>query len=189
MSAVEKPDYHVLSSVDNIEIRQYAPMIIAAVEVQGERKEAIGNGFRLLADYIFGNNRVQGKVAMTAPVQQQASEKIAMTAPVQQQSLGNRWKVSFVMPAEYRLETLPKPNNEAVQLNQVPAKRLIAIRFSGTASETTMAKYETQLRKYIETHQIQVSSSPKYAFYNPPWTLPFLRRNEIMFEIKEGISN
>lgn len=185
MSDVEQPNYDVLSSVDNIEVRQYAPMIIAEVEIQGERKEAIGNGFRLLADYIFGNNMVQEKVAMTAPVQQQANEKIAMTAPVQQQSSGNRWKVSFVMPAEYHLEALPKPNNEAVKLNQVPAKRFISIRFSGSNSESTIAKYEKQLRKHIETNQLQTLSSPKYAFYNPPWTLPFLRRSEIMFEINE----
>jgi effector-binding domain-containing protein len=176
----------VLSSVDNIEIRQYAPMIIAEVEVQGKLKEAIGNGFRLLADYIFGNNTVEGEIAMTAPVQQQANEKIAMTAPVQQQSSSNLWKVSFVIPAEYRLETLPKPNNKSVKLNQLPAKRFIAIQFSGRNSGSTIAKYEKQLVQYIEKNQIQTLSSPKYAFYNPPWTLPFLRRNEVMLEINEG---
>ena len=186
MSDVEQPNYDVLSSVDNIEVRQYALMIIAEVEVQGERKEAIGNGFRLLADYIFGNNRVQRKVAMTTPVQQQANEKIAMTAPVQQQSSGDRWTVSFVMPTEYHLETLPKPNNEVVKLSQVPAKRFIAIRFSGRNSGSTIAKYEKQLVQHIEANQIQILGPPKYAFYNPPWTLPFLRRNEVMFEINDG---
>ncbi len=185
MSDVEQPDYEVLSSVNNIEVRQYDPMIIAEVEVQGKRKEAIGNGFRLLADYIFGNNSVQRKVAMTAPVQQQANEKIAMTAPVQQQSSGDQWTVSFVMPAEYHLETLPKPNNEVIKLSQVPAKRFIAIRFSGRNSESTIAKYEKQLVQHIEANQIQTLGPPKYAFYNPPWTLPFLRRNEVMFEINE----
>ena len=187
MSDVEQPNYEVLSSVDNIEIRQYAPMIIAEVDVQGKRKEAIGNGFRLLADYIFGNNTVEREIAMTAPVQQQANEKIAMTAPVhQQQSSSNLWKVSFVMPAEYRLETLPKPNNKSVKLNPLPAKRFIAIQFSGRNSGSTIAKYEKQLVQHIEKNQIQTLSSPKYAFYNPPWTLPFLRRNEVMFEINEG---
>ena len=93
MGNVEQPNYDVLSSpADNIEIRRYGPMIIAEVEVRGERKEAISDGFRLLADYIFGNNSVQGKVAMTAPVQQQTNEKIAMRAPVQQQPSGNRWR-------------------------------------------------------------------------------------------------
>ncbi len=186
MSDVEQPGYEVLSSADNIEIRQYAPMIIAEVDVEGERKEAIGRGFRLLADYIFGNNTVQGKIAMTAPVEQQANEKIAMTAPVQQQSSGNLWKVSFVMPAEYRLETLPKPNNEAVKLRQIPAKRFIALQFSGTNSGSTIAKYEQQLMEYIAANKIQTFGPPKYAFYNPPWTLPFLRRNEVMIEIDAG---
>ncbi|MCG8381771.1 MAG: heme-binding protein [Gammaproteobacteria bacterium] len=90
------------------------------------------------------------------------------------------------MPAEYRLETLPKPNNEAVNLNQLPAKRFIAIQFSGSNSGSTIAKYEKRLVQHIEANQIQTLGPPKYAFYNPPWTLPFLRRNEVMFEIDEG---
>lgn len=186
MSRVEQPDYQVLSSFDSIEIRQYPPIIIAAVEVQGERKESISSGFRLLADYIFGNNTAQQGIAMTAPVQQQPNQKIAMTAPVQQQASGNLWRVSFIMPSEYSLETLPKPNNKAVQLNQIPTKQFIAIRFSGTNADSTVAKYEKQLMQYVETNQIQTVGAPKYAFYNPPWTLPFLRRNEVMVEVSGG---
>lgn len=185
MYKVEQPDYDVLSSVDNIEIRQYTAMIIAEVDVEGKRKDAIGKGFRILADYIFGNNRVKENVPMTAPVQQQAHEKIAMTAPVQQRPWHHHWKISFIMPAQYRLDTLPTPNNQAIQLRQLPAKRVIAIRFSGTRSKSAINHYENQLRKHIETHQIPASNSPTYAFYNPPWTLPFLRRNEIMFDIHE----
>lgn len=121
MSDVERPDYEVISSAaQNIELRRYAPMIIAQVTVEGAREQAIGDGFRLLADYIFGNNTVSQEIAMTAPVQQQASEKIAMTAPVQQQAEGNAWTVSFVMPSDYTMETLPKPNNERVTLKQIP---------------------------------------------------------------------
>ena len=184
MSNVEQPNYDVLSSsTDDIEIRQYAPMVIAEVEVRGAREEAISDGFRLLADYIFGNNTTQQDIAMTAPVQQQANKKIAMTAPVQQQSSGDRWKVSFVMPAEYSLSTLPEPNNEQVKLKQIPAKDFIAIQFSGTNSKQNITKHERQLRQYIERNNIQTLGSPKYAFYNPPWTLPFMRRNEVMIEI------
>jgi effector-binding domain-containing protein len=183
MSKVDLPNYTVISSAEEIEIRQYAPMIIAEVEVQGDRKAAINSGFRLLADYIFGNNIIQKDIAMTAPVQQEANQKIAMTAPVQQQAHNNAWKVSFVMPAEYSMATLPKPNNPRVVLIQIPEKRVVAIRFSGFHSAKNIATHQKALQHYIDTHHINVVGTPKYAFYNPPWTLPFMRRNEVMLEI------
>ena len=184
VSAVEKPDYEVIASEENIEIRQYAPMIIARVEVTGKRADAISNGFRLLADYIFGNNTVQKDIEMTAPVQQQENKKIAMTAPVEQQSVGRSWQVSFIMPAEYSMESLPQPNNDRVRLQQVAAKKFVVIRFSGTNSDRNISKHEKQLLEYVGTNQIGTVGSPKYAFYNPPWTLPFLRRNEVMIELE-----
>jgi hypothetical protein len=109
MSNVEQPTYTVIQSFQDVEIRDYPPMIVAEVEVSGERKEAINVGFRQIADYIFGNNSPKRKIPMTAPVTQQAGEKIAMTAPVSQQLAGARWKVRFVMPQGYTLETLPAP--------------------------------------------------------------------------------
>jgi len=185
MSDVEQPDYEIIALEQNIEIRRYSPMIIAEVEVEGERKDAISNGFRMLADYIFGNNTVQQDIAMTAPVQQQANKKISMTAPVQQQSSGEAWKVSFVMPAEYSLEVLPKPNNEDIKLKEIPEKQFIAIQFSGTNSSNNIARHEALLMQHIEESKIKTVGSLKYAFYNPPWTLPFMRRNEIMIEIDD----
>jgi hypothetical protein len=185
MSNVEKPGYEVLASYQNIEIRHYPPMIISEVEVEGNREEAIGDGFRLLADYIFGNNTVQKDIAMTAPVQQQASQKIAMTAPVQQQSIGKKWVVSFVMPSEYSIDSLPIPNNDRVKLTEISAQKLIVIKFSGTSSDKNVAEHEKQLMDFVEANQIIATGSPKYAFYNPPWTLPFMRRNEVMIEINE----
>jgi effector-binding domain-containing protein len=184
MSNVEQPIYQVIRSERNFDIRQYAPMIIAEVEVQGKREEAVGSGFRMLADYIFGNNTVQQEIAMTATVQQQNSEKISMTAPVQQQSQNGAWKVSFVMPSKYLIDTLPKPNDETVALKEVPAKTYAVILFSGLNSNENILLHEEKLMQYVEINQITTVGSPKYAFYNPPWTLPFLRRNEIMFEIK-----
>jgi hypothetical protein len=185
MSDVKRPKYDVISSVDNLEIRQYESMIVAEVEVQGERDAAIRKGFRLLADYIFGNNTVQKDIEMTAPVQQQKNQKIAMTVPVQQQFFGDVWQISFVMPSEYSLATLPKPNNEAVKISQIPAKQFIATKFSGTSSNDNIAKHEKKLLQYIQKNKIPTRGSPKYAFYNPPWTLPFMRQNEIMMEIDE----
>ena len=185
MSDVEKPDYKVIQSEQNIEIRQYEPMIIAEVEVDGKREGAIGDGFRLIADYIFGNNTVKRDIAMTAPVQQQESQKIAMTAPVQQQSTGKSWRMSFVMPSKYSMDSLPVPNNNRVRLKEILTKKFVVIEFSGTNSNENVTEHENQLMNYIEENQIKINDSPKYAFYNPPWSLPFLRRNEVMIEINQ----
>ena len=187
MSNVEKPDYKVIQTERNIEIRQYEPMIIAAVEVDGKREDAIREGFRLIADYIFGNNTVQRDIAMTAPVQQQESQKIAMTAPVQQQSTGKSWQISFVMPSKYSMETLPEPKNDRVRLKEIMTKKFVVIKFSGTNSNENVTEHENQLMNYIESNQIKIIDSPKYAFYNAPWTLPFMRRNEVMIEINQHI--
>lgn len=184
MSNVETPNYNVVTSERNIEIRRYDPMIIATVQVDGQREEAIGSGFRLLADYIFGNNVVKQDIAMTAPVQQQKSVKIAMTAPVQQQQEGDAWQVSFVMPSEYSMDILPKPVNDRVTLKQVPAKQFVVITFSGTSCDKNVKKHEEKLMKYIQSNRLSVTGFPKYAFYNPPWTLPPMRRNEVMIAIQ-----
>ena len=185
MSNVEKPDYKVIQSEQNIEIRQYEPMIIAEVEVDGKREDAIRDGFRLLADYIFGNNTVQQVISMTAPVQQKENQNIAMTAPVQQQSTGKSWRMSFVMPSKYSMDSLPVPNNNRVRLKEILTKKFVVIEFSGTNSNENVTKHENQLMNYIEENQIKIIGSPKYAFYNAPWTLPFLRRNEVMIEINQ----
>tara|TARA_B100000686_G_scaffold245778_1_gene255051 strand:+ start:179 stop:802 length:624 start_codon:yes stop_codon:yes gene_type:complete len=182
MSNVEKPDYKVIQSKQNIEIRQYEPMIIAEVEVDGKREDAIRDGFRLIADYIFGNNTVEQNISMTAPVQQK--EKIAMTSPVQQQLAGKSWQISFVMPSEYSMESLPVPNNNRVRLKEILAKKFVVIEFSGSNSNENVIGHENQLMKYIKANQINIIGSPKYAFYNAPLTLPLLRRNEVMIEIK-----
>lgn len=184
MSDVETPDYEVVKSQGNIEIRRYDPMIIAEVQVSGEREAAIGDGFRLLADYIFGNNIAKQDIAMTAPVQQQESRKIAMTAPVQQQSAGDAWQISFVMPSAYSMDTLPEPVNERVALKKVSAKQFAAITFSGMNSDDNVKDHEKRLMDYIQANELLVTGPPKYAFYNPPWTLPPMRRNEVMIEIE-----
>jgi len=186
MSNVEQPTYTVIQSFQEVEIRDYPPMIVAEVEVSGERKEAINAGFRQIADYIFGNNSPKRKIPMTAPVTQQAGEKIAMTAPVSQQFAGARWKVRFVMPQGYTLETLPAPNNDAVKLVAVPAERFAAIRFSGLAGDETIARNKQRLFDRMTEQALKPEGEVVMAFYNPPWTLPFLRRNEILVKIQSG---
>jgi len=182
-SNVEQAKYQTLETHGAIEIREYPPLLIATTEVAGEREIAIRAGFRLIAEYIFGGNVSAEKVAMTAPVIQQSSEKIAMTAPVTQQEAAGKWQVRFVMPAGYTLDTLPKPNNPKVRIEATAAQRFAAIRFSGTANKQNMAKHRWELENFMLDHKLKAVANPTFAFYNPPWTLPFMRRNEIMFEI------
>jgi hypothetical protein len=200
-STVEQPAY-VVESVDGaIEIRRYAPMIVAEVDMPGEREAAINAGFRSIAGYIFGANvprRGTGaagsggeKIAMTAPVLQQGaveSETIAMTAPVLQQGDGITWTVRFVMPARYTLDTLPRPTDPAVRLREMPGKRYAAIRFSGLNTPEALAARTDELAAALRARGLVPASAPLYAFYNPPWTLPFLRRNEVMVEVAGGSS-
>ena len=183
MSDVEKPKYQATALVNEIELRSYDPMLVAVVQVSGNRKDAISEGFRVLADYIFGNNTLDQNISMTAPVEQQAGQKISMTAPVQQQQRKHSWMISFVMPKKFTLKTIPKPNNEMVKINEVPAQRFITIRFSGSNSDDNIRQNERALFNYITQNKINVTGEPKYAFYNPPWTLPFMRRNEIMVQL------
>ena len=171
MSKVEEPGYVIEASDANIEIRYYNSMILAEVMVHGDRKEAIKDGFRVIADYIFGNNS--------------SSQKIAMTAPVQQQKMKDGWRVSFVMPSKYSLISLPKPSIDNLLVREIPSAKYVAIRFSGTSTQANLKKHEAVLLDYVTAHRLKVLGSIKYAFYNPPWTLPFLRRNELMLQLVE----
>jgi hypothetical protein len=183
MSRVEQPDYTVTITDGAIEIRSYGPMTAAETEVKGEREAAINEGFRLVAGYIFGANKPNAKIAMTAPVQQQSARKIAMTAPVTQQTTGDSWTVRFIMPSKWTLETLPVPNDTRVTLKPMPAKRMLVIRFSGSANDSLIQTKTDELRRYAAEKVLATVGEPLLAFYNPPWTLPFFRRNEIMLEL------
>ncbi|WP_315713230.1 MULTISPECIES: heme-binding protein [unclassified Bradyrhizobium] len=176
MSRVEHPRYDVVSRDGDFEIRAYAPMIIAQAEVQGARKPAIEEGFRIIAGYIFGANRAKAKIAMTAPVQQQASATIAPADGV----ASDRWSISFVMPSSWTLQKLPPPEDARIKLTAVPAQRMVALTFSGSTSDGIIADKTRQLRDYAQRKGLTVAGSPLLAFYNPPWTLPVLRRNEVM---------
>jgi hypothetical protein len=182
-SNVEQPQYKVVDTDRGFEIREYPPMIVAEVDVSGEQKKAIGEGFRIIAEYIFGKNLSSQKVAMTAPVMQQKSEMIRMTSPVTQQAVGDVWRVQFIMPASYTMQTLLKPKNADVKLREVVGKRFAVIRFSGLAGEDRLKSHTAELENFLSARKLTAVSAPAYAFYNPPWTLPFMRRNEVMIEI------
>ncbi len=187
--ATEEPQFSVLEKTPPFELRSYAPMILAEVKVEGDLDEASSQGFRLIAAYIFGQNQVSEKIAMTTPVaiegQTPKSAKIAMTSPVSIESNAGQWIVSFVMPAQYTMESLPKPLNSKVQLRQIPAVKRAVINFSGFYNANKVAERTLELEEWMKTKNLQATSAPKFARYNPPWTLPFMRRNEIMIDVRD----
>ena len=187
--AIEEPKYVVLEKTPPFELRYYTPMILAEVQVEGDLDEASSQGFRLIAAYIFGQNQPNEKISMTTPVvveeQPAKGAKIAMTTPVNIESNAGKWTVSFVMPAEYSMESLPKPLNSKVQLRQIPAVKRAVIGFSGFYNENKVAERTLELEEWMKTKNLQATSVPKFARYNPPWTLPFMRRNEIMVDVRD----
>ncbi len=193
--AVEEPKFNVLSKDGDFELRQYAPMVIAETFVSGTQDEASSKGFRAIAGYIFGDNKRAGaaaataaeKIAMTAPVtieKTEASQKIDMTAPVVINSEAGRWRVHFVMPSQYKVTDLPTPNNAAVTLREIPGKKFAAVRFSGFSGEEKVALKTAALSAWITTRSLAAIAAPQLARYNAPITPPFLRRNEILIEVK-----
>jgi hypothetical protein len=185
--ATEEPKYSVIEKAGEFELRAYDPKIIAETLVSGSMDSASSAGFRLIADFIFGNNTASTggnkKISMTAPVTMEAqSEKISMTAPVSMQQAQGQWRIHFVMPSEYTLDTLPKPNNSEVMLRKIPASNYAVIRFSGLAGEDKTATKTAELLAWLKAKAITPIGKPELARYNPPWTLPFLRRNEVMIE-------
>ena len=182
--ATEEAPYTVLKSDDIFELREYLPQILAEVIVDGDLEGAGNKAFRPLFRYISGDNRSRSTIAMTAPVsQEQQGEKIAMTAPVSQQPAEGKWAVSFMMPASYTLETLPVPDDPGITLRPVPARQVAAVRYSGFWSEEKYLLNKEKLEQWIQKNRFTVNGEPVWARYNPPFTLWFMRRNEILIPI------
>ncbi len=183
--ATEEPSYTSVLQEAAFEIREYPALIAAEVTVPGDRSEAVSAGFRLLAGYIFGGNTRKQSIAMTAPVIQNEApnEKIAMTAPVIQSPDSAGWIIRFIMPASYTLETLPTPNDSKVRLVALPPKRLAVVRFSGLVDDNDVEQQTALLRAFVAQQKLVAVGTPSLARYDPPWTLWFLRRNEIMLEV------
>jgi len=183
--ATEEPPFTAILKEGDFEIREYPPLIAAEVTVTGERSEAISAGFRLLAGYIFGGNTKKQSIAMTAPVTQAAAEneKIAMTAAVTQSGSEAGWTVRFIMPQSYTLDTLPTPNDPKVKLVPLPPSRVAVVQFSGLAKEPDIIEQTELLNAFITKQKLTATGPATLARYDPPWTLWFLRRNEIMIPI------
>ena len=186
-----EPNWTSIRKDGDIEIRSYDPMIVAEVTTKGERYDSINAGFRVLGGYIFGANKGEKELVMTVPVIQQAEskdgQKIAMTTPVIQQTTNvkDEWKVRFVMPSEYTLETLPVPNDAQIKFITIPTHQKAVIRFTGFNTDKNLEEHQTELVNWMTQNNIKSTGQPVYAFYNPPWTPFFMKRNEIMFDILE----
>ena len=182
--AIEEPEFISIEKKDAFEIREYQSKLIAQVLVTGTFDSASNKGFRLLADFIFGNNKTNEgskKIDMTAPViTHNASEKIEMTAPVISEETERGWYISFNMPKQYTKETLPVPNNPEVKIIDVPKEKFAVITFSGLVREKKYAEMLNLLNEEMKKRNLEPKGPPILARYNPPWTLPFLRRNELM---------
>jgi len=182
--ATEEAPYTVLKSDDIFELREYPPQILAEIIVDGDLEGAGNKAFRPLFRYISGGNKSRSTIAMSAPVsQEQQGEKISMTAPVSQQRAQGKWAVSFMMPASYTLETLPVPDDPGITLRPVPARQVAAVRYSGFWSEEKYLLNKEKLEQWIQKNRFTVNGEPVWARYNPPFTLWFMRRNEILIPI------
>jgi hypothetical protein len=183
--AVEEPPYRVVAQHGSFEVRQYPALIAAEVSVSGTQDQAGNAGFRLLAGYIFGGNHARESIAMTAPVIQSGKgQAIPMTAPVVQTGSQGQWTVRFIMPHAYTLATLPVPNDERVRLVALNPTTQAVLRFSGLAFEADVATRTEELRHEIVAQGLEAIGPAALARYNPPWTLWFLRRNEVMIPVR-----
>ena len=187
LMATDEPEFRLILKVDKFEIREYSPKIIAQIEVFGDFDDASSKGFKILADYIFGNNTSadgNSRIEMTAPVEMEPlPQKINMTKPVLTEGSDNNWIVSFIMPNEFTLATLPKPNNKSIKILSLPKEKYAVIVFSGLVRESSYLEKERSLNQFIKEKELKASGEIKIARYNPPWTLPFFRRNELMLKV------
>jgi hypothetical protein len=183
--ATEEPAFEVVLNEGAFEVRDYPALAAAEVSVTGDQSEAANAGFRLLAGYIFGGNTRRQSIAMTAPVTQSKpqSEKIAMTAPVIQSGAEGAWIVRFIMPKGSTVETLPAPNDSRVKLLTIPASRIALVRFSGLTQPKDVQKRTRELESFLDARKYRALDAPALARFDPPWTLWFMRRNEIWVPI------
>ena len=188
--AIEEPKYQTLLTDQSFEVRKYAPYVTAETTVQADMDKASNQGFRRIADFIFGNNRT---VTQPGSEKENNSAKIAMTAPVVVEPLAqvqdpmvnaNEWRISFVMPSQYNEQTLPKPNNKDVVIRTVPEKYYAVLNYSWLNGTEKVQEKSDELLKWIQKNNLKSMGQPKLARYDPPWTLPMFRRNEILIEIE-----
>ena len=182
--AYEEAKYEVILNDGDFELRQYKPQIVAETIVEGDF-DAVGNeAFRRLFNYISGKNHKKQSIPMTAPVSQETtSEKIAMTTPVNQEKVGDSWRITFLMPSEYTMDTLPGPLDPRVVLREVPGRLMAAHSYSGTWSKGRFERKRAELEEWIKQRKLRIIGETVFARYNPPFTPWFMRRNEVVIPV------
>jgi hypothetical protein len=183
--SIEEPTFTTTLQDGPFEVREYPALIAAEVRVAGERNAAASAGFRQLAAYIFGANTTKKSIAMTAPVVQARAptETIATNAPSVRTHSADEWTVRFLMPRAYSIESLPTPNDPGIELKTLPPSRFAVVKFSGLARSRDVARKITELRAFASAHRLQPENTSSLARYNPPWTLWFMRRNEVLIPL------
>lgn len=187
--ATETPKYQSIFQSGDFEIRQYEPRIIAEVSATGNLDAASSEGFRTLAAFIFGDNRVVSEQSL--PQITPEKSKIAMTAPVTIEpsthgkafTTSREWRVEFTMPSQYTMASLPQPNNASIRIKEIPNRTYAVVRYSGMNTERRINDETLRLFDWVKTQNLEMTGVPELARYNPPWTLPILRRNEILVEV------
>jgi len=186
-AGTEAPKYEVVERLGDVEIRHYGPRLAAEAVVTGPVETARNEGFRKVAGYIFGGNTTRASIAMTAPVAQaraKGSQSIAMTAPVVQSADGaGAWRIQFIMPAKYTRASLPIPNDPDVKIVDVPAQDYAVLRYTGSTGAPGVARKTADLRAALAGKTWETTGEPLSWFYDPPWTAPFLRRNEVAIPV------
>ncbi|MBV5344527.1 MAG: heme-binding protein [Rhodoferax sp.] len=182
--ATEEPVFTVERSGNNFEVRNYAPFTVAEVVVAANADDAGNRAFPILAGYIFGKNKGERKLAMTAPVTQAAVPmKLEMTAPVTQTPTAGGYLVQFVLPQGITTANAPEPLDSRVMLRDVPPKRVAVIRYSGFWSESNYNEHLLQLQASLRDANIAWTGEPVLSRYNAPFTPWFMRRNEIWLNL------
>jgi len=184
--SLEEPAYTVIYEKGDVEYRLYEPYLVSETVIQQSRdyRDAGNEGFRRLFQYISGANSGQAEIAMTAPVARApTSAKIAMTAPVQRGETAEGLSVTFMLPAEYTIETAPIPTDERVRIRAVPGRLMAVLRYSGRWTEKNFDEKRQLLREAIYSEAIERIGEFESAAYDPPFMPPFMRRNEVMVEV------
>ena len=186
VNTTEQPSYTSYQKELEFEIRRYDDFISAYTEVESDNFDKSNNiAFRRLAKYIFGNNSAKANISMTSPVlvEQSKGQKIAMTSPVLVEKKGKKRVMSFILPKKYDLNSLPKPLDNNIKIKSRAGALMAAIRFSGLFSEDKFQDNSVKLQEWIKDNGYKKIGQPIYAGYNPPWTIPFLRRSEVLIEV------
>ena len=179
----EQPAHEVLAEDGPFQHRRYAPMLVASVTVTGERDEATDEAFGQLASYIFASDREGEEIEMTTPVTQAVRGNDPMVTLAGGGTEAGRYAVRFIMPAKWTRETLPAPANPNIAIEELPSRDMAVITFSGRATDEAVREQTEALRDYMERHSLMADGTMEYAYYDPPFTPPPGRRNEVMMGV------